>query len=147
MQEAAGLSASRPLRSGRKKKEPFSSEEDAKIREIVGGQEAQDWQSIAEQLPGRTARQCRERWKLYLSPDVNLEPWTVEDEDRLLKMYLAVGPKWTLIANNFPNRTPNNVKNRAKQSIRKMNRLYIRNADHGLAMAQTGHQQGPPPPA
>jgi hypothetical protein len=147
MQEAAGPSASGSLRGARKKKEPFSSEEDARLRELVGGQGAQDWQLIAEQLPGRSARQCRERWKLYLAPEVSLEPWTIEEEDRLLKMYLAVGPKWTLIANTFPNRTPNNVKNKAKQSIRKMNRLYMRNADHTLAMAPTGQQQGPPPPA
>jgi hypothetical protein len=144
MQEAAAPCLA--LRGVRKKKEPFSSEEDAKLRELVGGQATQDWQPIANQLPGRSARQCRERWKLYLSPDVNLEPWTVEEEGRLLKLYLANGPKWTLIANNFPNRTPNNVKNKAKQSIRRMNRLYVRNAERGLVMAPNG-QQGQPPPS
>jgi hypothetical protein len=108
----------------RKRRDPFSTEEDAKLRELVALVGEANWPKIASQLPRRSARQCRERWKLYLAPDVKNDPWSMEDEQRLLKTYLAVGPKWMLIAKAFPERTANNVKNRAKQLVRRMQKLY-----------------------
>jgi hypothetical protein len=113
-----------PRETIRKKKDPFSPEEDAKLRNLMGAMGQGNWTEIAGHLPGRTPRQCRERWKLYLSPELKLEPWSLEDEQRLLKMYFTVGPKWTLIARTFPDRTSNNVKNKAKQSLRRIQKLY-----------------------
>jgi hypothetical protein len=106
--------------SQRKKKEPFSPEEDARLRNLVAARGTVAWVEIAEQLPGRSARQCRERWKLYLAPDVNNDPWSIEQEQQLLGLYFRLGPRWTLLANSFPSRTPNNVKNKTKQTLRRM---------------------------
>jgi hypothetical protein len=103
----------------RKKKEGFSPEEDQKIRDLVTQQGSRNWNEISQQVPGRTARQCRERWNLYLSPDVKNDPWPPEDEAKLFAVYCQIGPKWTLLARLFPNRTPNNVKNKVKQSLRR----------------------------
>jgi hypothetical protein len=113
-----------PPRTMRKKKEPFSKEDDTKLRDVIASLGQLNWTAIAEHLPGRSPRQCRERWKLYLSPDINLEPWSLEDEQRLLKMYFTVGPKWTLISKTFPNRTANNIKNKVKQALRRIQKLY-----------------------
>jgi len=111
-------------KGARKKKEPFTSDEDARLQELVAMHGPENWQAIAAQLPGRSPRQCRERWKLYLSPEVKNDPWSLEEEQRLVKMYLAIGPKWTLIAKAFPSRTANNVKNKAKQALRRVQKVY-----------------------
>jgi hypothetical protein len=106
--------------SQRKKKEAFSPEEDAKLRDLVAARGTVAWSEISDHLPGRSGRQCRERWQLYLAPEVNNDPWSLEEEQRLLTLYFRLGPRWTLIANSFPDRTSNNVKNKAKHTFRRM---------------------------
>ena len=93
----------------RKKKEPFTAEEDQKIRDLVAEKGVHSWAELIDHLPGRSTRQCREGWNLYLSPEVCNEPWTQEEEVRLLNVYYMVGRKWTMIAKAFPNRTGNNI--------------------------------------
>jgi hypothetical protein len=78
------------------------------------------WETIARLIPGRTARQCRERWQLYLCPSVNRGPWTPEEDRLLLDKYLELGPRWTVLCQFFENRSFNNVKNRWNSVIRKM---------------------------
>ena len=70
-----------------------------------------NWDFIASQLPGRNRRQCRERWKHYLSGD-KTKPWTHEDDELLLKKYAEIGPKWSLISSFFESRTDTQIKNR-----------------------------------
>ena len=111
-------------KSPRKQKIMFTQEEDQKLKELVELKGTHAWNEIQELMPNRTARQCRERWNLYLSPDVSNTPWTKEEEARLIQSYQLVGPKWSLIAKNFPNRTANNIKNHTKQFIRRSQKLY-----------------------
>lgn len=108
----------------RKQKSPFTPEEDARLRELISEKGDKSWNIIASLLPNRTARQCRERWNLYLSPQVNNEPWTQDDVIKLYTLYKAVGPQWTLLSHHFPNRTANNIKNRLKQFLRRAQRMY-----------------------
>jgi hypothetical protein len=71
-----------------------------------------DWAGIAHMLEDRTPRQCRERWRHYLRPEIKPADWN-EDEDRILEReYSLQGPKWTAIAIHLPGRTAVNVKNR-----------------------------------
>ncbi|MDR0740922.1 MAG: hypothetical protein LBF34_04410 [Puniceicoccales bacterium] len=60
----------------------------------------------------RKARQCRERWKNYLAPDLNFSPWTRENDALLREKFNELGPKWAQIARFFPNKTDLNCKNR-----------------------------------
>ena len=49
------------------------------------------WKAVAAAVGGgRTAQQCRERWG-------GLQPWTVEEDERLLSLYDKYGPAWTKI--------------------------------------------------
>lgn len=41
------------------------------------------WPRIAAQLPGRSGKQCRERWHNQLDPSVSRDSWT-EEEDKIL---------------------------------------------------------------
>jgi hypothetical protein len=56
-------------------------------------------------------RQCRERYKNYLSPRLSTGPWS-DSEDELLKLKVAeFGPKWAKIAYFFTGRSDVSLKN------------------------------------
>jgi hypothetical protein len=71
-----------------------------------------DWALIASIMEGKNIRQCKERWTNYLSPGLNVEAWTHEDDLLLVRKYMELGNKWVKIAKFFPNRTDSMVKNR-----------------------------------
>jgi len=75
------------------------------------------WALIALQLPGRSGKQCRERWHNCLDPHISNHPWTPE-EDLIIQMGVqAHGHKWTWIASKLKGRTDNAVKNRYNTTI------------------------------
>ena len=96
-------------------KQKFTASEDSALQALVKKHGTSDWKLIAEHMPNRTSRQCRERWKYYIAP--SLQPgvtneWTKEDDQKLLQKYSEIGPKWSQIARFFPTRTDINLKNR-----------------------------------
>ena len=96
----------------RSKRQMFSLEEDKILSEQVRKHGERDWSIIASKLPGRTARQCRERFKNYLSPNVTHVPWKAEEDNLLRKLVEEIGPKWTKLVEYFPKRTDVLIKNR-----------------------------------
>lgn len=57
-------------------KGPWSAADDARVAELVGQIGAKKWSCIAAQLPGRTGKQCRERWHNHLNPYISKVPWS-----------------------------------------------------------------------
>lgn len=93
-------------------KRKFTEEEDKLILDMVEQNGIHYWKQIAAALNGRTARQVRERWKHYLSQDIQKAPWSKQEDELLERQYKKHGPKWSLIANMLPGRTDVNIKNR-----------------------------------
>ena len=89
----------------------FTPEEDKKLLELVAAQGARNWPKIAQSLPHRNARQCRERYKNYLAPGVSSRPFSDDEEILLRKLINEYGQKWSLIAQHFQNRTDVSLKN------------------------------------
>lgn len=83
---------------GRRK---FQKEEDERLRNLVDHFGENNWPLIASHMHGRTARQCRERYKNYLSPKVNNRPWTQDEEDLLAAKVRELGQKWTVYSHIF----------------------------------------------
>ena len=107
----------------RSKRQMFSLEEDKILSEQVRKHGERDWSIIASKLPGRTARQCRERWQNNLARNIIKNKWT-EQEDELLKMkYNEFGPRWKFLEQFFPGRTSYNIRNRWQCKMRLWN-LY-----------------------
>lgn len=90
----------------------FTKEEDERLRQIVTHFGDQDWAVIADQMPGRNQRQCRERWLNYLSPHVNKEPFTIEEDQLLIEKHKEFGSRWVRIAKYFSGRSDTSIKNR-----------------------------------
>lgn len=93
-------------------KSKFTPEEDILLRQLVSQFGENNWNRIAELMPHRNMRQCKERWTNYLSPKVSNDPWTEEEDALLVQKYKEHGAKWVRIALSFPKRTDSNVKNR-----------------------------------
>lgn len=90
--------------------------EDQKLQNLVmvGGvpTSPKEWVKIAENMNGRTPKQCRDRWKNHLAPDIRRDPWTPEEDERLLEAQARMGNTWSCFLQLFPGRTYVSLKNR-----------------------------------
>lgn len=51
------------------------------------------WASLARVFPGRSGKQCRERWANHLDPSIRKEAWSKREDDTLLQMHERFGNK------------------------------------------------------
>ena len=93
-------------------RQKFSAEEDELLLSLVKKYGTQNWKCVMLGMQGRTARQCRERFKYYLEPTLNKDTWTEAEDRILMAKFHEVGPKWARIASFLQNRTPIDLKNR-----------------------------------
>lgn len=98
----------------------FTVEEDIKLRQMVEFFGDKSWKAVASQIPGRTAKQCRERYHAYLAPNIVQTPWTHEEDTLILEKYDEYGPKWSLISKHLKNRSDNQIKNRFNNHLSRM---------------------------
>jgi hypothetical protein len=101
-----------PCEAQPKHRAKFSPEDDARLRSVIRLYGVSNWNLVADHIPGKTARQCRERWMYYLSPELNTCPWTPAEDALLIEKYTIFGSRWVQIAKFFTNRTDAMVKNR-----------------------------------
>jgi hypothetical protein len=101
-------------------KRRFTTAEDAALQHLVKTLGHRNWEQIAQVLPGRTARQCRERYENYLTEIVSTSPWTTADDERLARIANDCGHRWTEMAKYFPGRSANNLKNRWHKVLSKV---------------------------
>jgi hypothetical protein len=120
-----------------RKRAKFAMIEDVQLRQLVAEYGVDNWRHIASLMPGRNPRQCRERWKHYLSGTGVQVPWTVQEDQILLERVQIWGPRWTRIANFFGNRTDIEVKARWIQKFNSTIPLAPRNIHT--------HRPGPAP--
>ena len=100
------------LQKSKRPRKYFTKSEDCIIEECRKRSPPLSWEEISTFLPLRTPRQCRDRWLNYLSPTVNREPWTEEEDRILLEKVEVYGKKWTEIEKYLSGRTNNQIKNR-----------------------------------
>lgn len=70
------------------------------------------WEELSKRIPGRSAKQCRERWQFRLHPDVNKAPFQPWEDELIIDERVNLGNRWTQIATKLPGRTSCSVKNR-----------------------------------
>ena len=101
-----------PKKKGKRIKHKFTPEDDKRLEELVHEFGENCWEDIAEQMGDRNPRQCKDRWTRYLSPSVNHNKWSVEEEKLLIKLVKELNFKWVQIAKHFNGRTDNQIKNK-----------------------------------
>lgn len=100
------------MKKAQKKHIKFTIQEDELLKSLVQQEGPHKWSKIASKMPGRTAKQCRDRFQNYLNPSLTNGQWSIEEDQLLFQKINEYGKKWKLISKFFPNRSHNNVKNR-----------------------------------
>jgi hypothetical protein len=75
-------------------------------------------------MPGRSGRQCRDRYRNYLCPGITTDQWTAEEDNLLRQKYAELGTQWAKIGKSFRGRTGTALKNRWNYYVSKT----VRNA-------------------
>lgn len=97
----------------------FTVEEDKRLKNLVQRRGYKIWEEIAQEMPNRTARQCRDRYNNYLFKEITKSPWTEEEDAFIVMKYNEIGPHWVKIAKHLNGRSGNNVKNRWHKTLSK----------------------------
>ena len=97
----------------------WTGEEDAIIIRFVEQNGPKSWSKLKTILPGRTGKQCRERWRDHLDPNVNRSPFTEEEDRILIMLHGQFGNQWVKIAQHLPGRSDNAIKNRWNATLKK----------------------------
>jgi hypothetical protein len=77
------------------------------------------WEEVSHRVPGRNARQCRDRYNNYLLGTLVANPWTPEEDLIICQKFREIGPHWVQIAMLLNGRSGNHVKNRWHKHLSK----------------------------
>eukprot|EP00514_Thraustochytrium_sp_LLF1b_P005345 CAMPEP_0184527034 /NCGR_PEP_ID=MMETSP0198_2-20121128/10980_1 /TAXON_ID=1112570 /ORGANISM="Thraustochytrium sp., Strain LLF1b" /LENGTH=598 /DNA_ID=CAMNT_0026918661 /DNA_START=1228 /DNA_END=3024 /DNA_ORIENTATION=+ len=106
---------------------------DARIKRV-------DWFLISENIPGRSVKQCRERWCCNLDPKINKGAWTEEEDRILIDVQAREGNCWAKIARLLNGRTEHTVKTRFRSILRARRREWSAEEDQALLSAWEEHR-------
>ena len=100
-------------------KKQWTKDEDDLLRKAVNSFGDKNWDDIAKEVPGRNARQCKERYTNNLDPTICKEKWTEEEDKAIIDLVEKIGKRWTQISVTLCGRPANSIKNRWKALERK----------------------------
>lgn len=109
-------------------KHKFTEQEDEELKSLAESLSF-NWRQVSKSMTGRSSRQCRERYKYFLSPSITQESWTEEEDKILRERFHDIGPKWATIAQHLNGRTQVSAKNRFKKLTRN-NKIKPVNRSH-----------------
>ncbi|KAG6587000.1 uncharacterized protein IUM83_02751 [Phytophthora cinnamomi] len=92
-------------------------DEDELLKELVA-EGRKNWGQVATRIPGRTSKQCRERWYNHLDPSIVRGEYSPEEDRMILDAQARLGNRWSAIAAMLPGRTEDAVKIRWKSLCR-----------------------------
>ncbi|VAI46183.1 unnamed protein product [Triticum turgidum subsp. durum] len=88
----------------------WSEEEDKVLAQMINKHGLKNWQTVAHAIPGRSAPQCRQRWRYKIDSAINKEAWSEQEELRLIRAHQIYGTKWREMVKHFPGRTNGAIK-------------------------------------
>jgi hypothetical protein len=104
----AGLN---PINHTAPRNDRWTVDEDNKLKAALGSSKCKTWEAIADVIPGRTVKQCTNRWYDIVAPSIDLppswkDPWTADEDGKLKDAVERYGGKnWDAIAALVPHRS------------------------------------------
>ncbi|GKY96040.1 hypothetical protein MPSEU_000564300 [Mayamaea pseudoterrestris] len=112
----------------------WTKEEDALLLSIVKKMRMpMKWSIVALSLPGRTGKQCRERYVNHLNPRLKVTDWNALEDAMIFHLYNSMGSHWAKMSKVIPGRTDNGIKNR----FHNLRRQFEREDEHRLRLSST----------
>ncbi|KAL3904325.1 MAG: hypothetical protein SGILL_010113, partial [Bacillariaceae sp.] len=101
----------------------WTKEEDSLLLSIVQSMRMpMKWSLVAQNLPERTGKQCRERYVNHLNPRLKVTDWTPIEDATIFHLYNTIGSHWAKMSKIIPGRTDNGIKNRFHNLRRQLER-------------------------
>jgi len=121
--------------TGKRKSGPktWTKEEDAILLDMVQNMRMpMKWSIVAQSMPDRTGKQCRERYVNHLNPRLKNSEWSPNEDATIFHLYNSVGSQWAKMSKMIPGRTDNGIKNR----FHNLRRQLEREDDHRLRLSK-----------
>jgi Myb-like DNA-binding domain len=111
---------------------PWTKEEDTLLLNLVHTMQwPMKWTIVAQSLPDRTGKQCRERYVNHLNPRLKASDWNPVEDSTIFHLYNTIGSHWAKMSKIIPGRTDNGIKNR----FHNIRRQYEREDAHRLRLS------------
>jgi len=95
------------------------------LTSIFSSKGAKHWNRISDGVPGRSGKQCRERWSNHLNPAVIRGiGWSEQEDRQILETHILQGNKWAMLSRRLM-RSDNAVKNRWNSCLRRGVERYL----------------------
>merc|ERR1719491_2315158 len=111
--------------TGKRKSGPktWTKEEDAGLLGMVQNMRMpMKWSIVAQSMPERTGKQCRERYVNHLNPRLKSSDWSPAEDATIFHLYNTSGSQWAKMSKMIPGRTDNGIKNRFHNLRRQLER-------------------------
>jgi hypothetical protein len=109
----------------KRERRTFTTEEDEVITMYVRQYGSPDFYEISKLLHSRTITQIRERYRNFLDPNLNLQPFSEAEDSLLIQKYFEFNGKWCKMAKFFRGRTDIHLRNRHSILKRKAKSNFI----------------------
>eukprot|EP00550_Attheya_septentrionalis_P009417 CAMPEP_0198296488 /NCGR_PEP_ID=MMETSP1449-20131203/32773_1 /TAXON_ID=420275 /ORGANISM="Attheya septentrionalis, Strain CCMP2084" /LENGTH=574 /DNA_ID=CAMNT_0043997127 /DNA_START=10 /DNA_END=1734 /DNA_ORIENTATION=- len=125
-----------PVDGGSKRKsgpKTWTKEEDALLLNMVQSMRMpMKWSIVAQSMPERTGKQCRERYVNHLNPRLKITEWSPSEDATIFHLYDSAGSQWAKMSKMIPGRTDNGIKNR----FHNLRRQLEREDEHRLRLSK-----------
>tara|TARA_B100001094_G_scaffold100626_1_gene96787 strand:- start:1081 stop:2028 length:948 start_codon:yes stop_codon:yes gene_type:complete len=91
--------------------------EDDLLEEAVRKNGKCTWSQISDMVPGKTGKQCCDRWRVHLKGATGRNVWGKQDDAALEKAVHELGHNWTLVARAVTGKTNRQCRDRYKNYV------------------------------